>query len=203
MISGSWPGDLYWFQRKNNGPFAEGQVLKHENGKPITIGRATAVAAGDWNGDGHADLVVGEIEGKLVYLKGTGQTTFSQPEPLSAGSGLIREAGDAGPCLADWNGDGLLDLIVGSGSGSIALFENTGSRTEPKLGARIELLPANQHPERSCTRSKPAVADWNGDGNLDLLVGDFASLGSGAARTTHGWVWVYLRDKPAAISSAK
>jgi hypothetical protein len=38
------------------------------------------------------------------------------------------------PCVADWNGDGLNDLIVGQFSqGKVKLFVNTGSAEEPVL----------------------------------------------------------------------
>ena len=40
----------------------------------------------------------------------------------------------------DERGDGLLDLIVGWGDGSVAWYRNVGSRTEPKLAKGITLV---------------------------------------------------------------
>ncbi len=95
----------------------------------------------------------------------------------------VRVAGDAGPYAADWDGDGDLDLLVGAGDGSVSLFRNVGSAGSPKLAGAEVLVPpgetafggdAPRQPRRGI-RSKVCAADWNGDGRLDLLVGDFAT----------------------------
>lgn len=40
----------------------------------------------------------------------------------------------ADPCFADWDGDGLPDLLIGDfAGGSIRYFENTGTMSRPKL----------------------------------------------------------------------
>lgn len=198
LVSGSYPGEIYWFRRKANGTFAAGETLKKLNGQALNVGRASCVAVTDWNGDGKLDLVVGDIDGKvhLVINKGTAQKpAFDKDEPVTADGKAI--AGDlAGPCVADWDGDGKPDLIVGNGNGSVVFYRNLGTKTEPKLAAGVNLLEpivqegANQNSKRSGGRAKVSVTDWNGDGKPDLLVGDFNSDGS---RQYHGWVWVYLR----------
>ena len=111
--------------------------------------------------------------------------------------------------MADWDGDGLADLLVGSGSGAVQWFRNSGTRTAPKLAKPVELAAAAGREFNvkklvaPATRTKPAVADWNGDGRPDLLVGDFTSSpGSSDAREYHGFVWVFLR-KPAAPTAAR
>jgi hypothetical protein len=65
----------------------------------------------------------------------------------------------------------------------VSLFRNTGSRQAPELAAAVQLVPPGaaggraEAPKeaRRGTRSKICVADWNGDGRLDLLVGDLAT----------------------------
>jgi hypothetical protein len=83
----------------------------------------------------------------------------------------------------------LLDLIVGWGDGSVVWYRNVGSRTEPKLAKGITLVQPAPWPSyddnapptednNPGVRAKVCVVDWNGDGHLDLLVGDF---GGGSA----------------------
>lgn len=74
---------------------------------------------------------------------------------------------------ADWDGDGDLDLVIGDVKGEVFLNRNAGSRTEFKFGAREPVL-AGGKPLKVCQKSDPLPVDWDGDGRLDLLVGDEA-----------------------------
>src|SRR5258705_186436 len=116
MISGSFPGEIFFFKRNADGTFAAAQKLKGKSGSPLIVGRASAVAFGDWDGDGLPDLVIGTIEGSVFKLRNEGtkeKPAFGAPEKMS----ISARQGDAGPCLADWDGDGKLDLLLGAGSG--------------------------------------------------------------------------------------
>jgi hypothetical protein len=99
------------------------------------------------------------------------------------GGQALRVSGDAGPFVADWDGDGVADLLVGAGDGSVSLYRNIGTAKVPRFAAAQTLVPAGEtsfgadaptKPRRGI-RSKVCAADWNGGGRLDLLVGDFAT----------------------------
>jgi hypothetical protein len=51
--------------------------------------------------------------------------------------------GPISPCAADYNGDGLFDLIIGKANGRIAVAINMGTATEPKFGAPVEIKGTN------------------------------------------------------------
>jgi len=192
VISGSWPGELYFFKGQGKGKYAASEKLKDSSGKLINAGSASTVFAADWRGTGKLDLLVGCIEGDVWLVPNDGtkeKPAFGKRVKLSAAGKEIRVShGDSHPVMADWEGTGKPGLIVGCGDGSVLWFRNEGTRTEPKLAAAVTLVPpAQQSTGRDATapkgptrgsRAKVWVADWNGDGHLDLLVGDFSySLG--------------------------
>lgn len=185
IISGSYqPGNLYLFKGNADGTFAKGQFINTVAGNPINVGAASAVFAADFDGRGVLDLVIGNINGDVSLVQNTGTRSaprFALPVALKADGVPIKVAGDAGPTVADWNGDGKLDLIVGDNSGAVQLYRNRSTdRTLDFAAPQFLVKPAGQTynaPARgeapsSGMRTKPTVADFNGDGRLDLLVGD-------------------------------
>ena len=235
VLSGSWPGELFFFRNDTRGGYEKPAKLKDKAGKTINIGggikrdadggltitgdgkfeqkdgrqyvvyegewieckpevsvgvtgTASAVYAHDWDGDGDPDLVVGDIRGNVYLIPNEGakdKWVFGNHQQVIAGGQPLRvQGGDAGPFVADWDGDGKPDLLVGSGDGSVWLYSNGAKAKGMELAAGRQLVPpaGEMHGENTPTqptrgvRSKVCAADWNGDGRLDLLVGDFASL---------------------------
>jgi hypothetical protein len=185
VISGSWPGEVYFFRRRPDGTFAAGEPLKGKNGKPLQAGSASAPFAFDWDGDGTLDLVVGTVSGEVFFVRNVGtreQPLFGEPLSITAGDKPIRvNEGDARPVVADWDGDGKPDLLIGCGDGSVVWFRNVGRAKEWKLDAARVLVPPSpspwrddrsRHPGDWGVRVTPCVFDWDGDSLPDLLVGD-------------------------------
>ena len=85
------------------------------------------------------DLVVGCIEGYVWFVEnesGSKELSFRNGVKLSAGEKEINVGhGDSGPAIADWDGDGTLDLIVGAGDGSVQWYPNA-SRAGPWCAPR-------------------------------------------------------------------
>ena len=177
------------FERTDEGTFVNFRGKRYEStiDNPIGItGSATTVRAADWDGDGDYDLIVGDISGDVYLVPNEGTPTaysFGKEQLLEIDGKPLDVPTRVGPEVADWDGDGDLDLLVGHEGGGVLLLRNIGSATAPKLAAPEQLVPpgyiayGENVPKdvRRGTRSKICVADWNGDGRLDLFVGEYAT----------------------------
>lgn len=137
--------------------------------------------ATDYNGDDIIDLLIGAPDGKIALYVNRGNNEnplFSVYTPLTSGpDGEIIDVGErAVPCMADLNGDGLNDLLVGSGEGYLYYSKNEGSSEHPLL-SQIERLEDIMHqPIKVAHNCKPAVVDWDENGINDILLGSANGL---------------------------
>lgn len=90
-------------------------------------------AFGDLDGDGDADLILGEETGRLHYFEntaGAGEVaafTLAEAALTDAANETIDVGQFSTPQLFDLDNDGLLDLLVGEKLGSVNYFRNEGS----------------------------------------------------------------------------
>jgi hypothetical protein len=151
----------------------------------------SAVGAGDLDGDGYDDLFIGargaddgERDGGAVYIvMSTGalsgdDTIDNQADLTITGSGSGDSLGDgAAPLIADFDGDGSTDLILSAAQeGEVYLFLDAGS-----LAGEVDTRDATMRLEGDVADRFGEAADLgdvDGDGILELVVGDPDTAGS-------------------------
>ncbi|MBI3862133.1 MAG: VCBS repeat-containing protein [Planctomycetia bacterium] len=73
--------------------------------------------------------------------------------------------------VADWNADGLADLLIGGATGHVLFYPNRGTKTEPRYAYAQLVTTDDGRPLDVGWSAAPLVVDWDGDGRPDLLSG--------------------------------
>jgi len=130
---------------------------------PIVGGNQLGVAAGDVDRDGDLDLVIAQHDLVNGLYLNDGSARFSD---ASTRLPALQEATFA-VTLGDVDGDGDLDLLFGNGPWQDRLHLNDGN------GYFTDVTATHLPPDADPTRAV-RLADIDGDGDLDLLVANFA-----------------------------
>ena len=123
----------------------------------------------DMDGDGDMDLFVGDANGNVTYYSRGDEGNLTNGGLVTVDDEEI-SVGRAAPHVTDWDQDGDFDLLVGMFSGSITLYENTGS-AEEFVFTNQGLIQADGEHIWVGADAAPAFADLDGDGKRDLIVG--------------------------------
>jgi len=144
-------------------------------GTDIDVGSRATPTIVDWNSDGKKDLVVGALDGKVYIFINEGTDTEpdfnSQTLAQNSGVDLIVPSSRSSPHVLDTDGDGKKDLLVGNTNGQLLLYTNTGTDEAPSFSGYTAVESEGNPIDLSATRSRPFVADWTGDGMMDVLIG--------------------------------
>lgn len=192
-IDGDGDSDLFWgdyfeeglllFENRAKGcgvPDLRGEHRRFPFDAPVLTSGYNAAAPGDVDGDGLMDVVMGVIGGayfpartsveNLYHVRQTARGVFEVV--TSRLISTVDVGSEAIPTLADLDGDGDLDLLVGNKisqntdtTGTLTWFENTGTAKVPSFRDRGPL------PMRGEYHYAAAVADLDGDGLPDLVTG--------------------------------
>ena len=144
-----------------------------------------ASAAGDVNGDGYADVV---IEGTnlsggagsssaYLYLGGPRGLLAKPPTTLASPGNAI---GYGGVAIGDVNRDGLTDVLITSSSNQYLFLGSTSTSSGVQTPIVYNLAAGNY--------AQPAIADLNGDGFDDLILGVSSTAGVGTVSVYRGSV---------------
>ncbi len=216
IIAGEQYGHLFvWPNRgtKADPAFPYCRFLFDDEGVPIDVGSSSAPKVVDWNGDGAQDLLVGaewnrillflnqgtNTDRRLKYvglLEADGETLMLPIRPLERGSEKIFKR-DYYPILetADWDDDGDLDLLAGGYvTGRVFFYENTETDADglPQLMLRGAIEADGKPLNVGHWCAAPCAADFDGDGDLDLISGNMpVSEKGGDAEGTEAFLRYY------------
>jgi len=168
------------------------ETTRAMSGDDITGERCISALAFDWDADGDYDLLLGSYENGHLYRQ-MNEGSNAAPEftgkniPVMTGKvpfALIARL--TTPRLVDWDSDGDMDLIVGSigdsygtgKGGGVYLSRNLGKPGAPSFGAFETLIVPSSKGQSAPTRPDAGLyadaVDFDGDGDLDLIVGGYS-----------------------------
>ncbi|QHI69180.1 FG-GAP-like repeat-containing protein [Tichowtungia aerotolerans] len=183
--------------------------LYENRGSPLTNGFAAPVSMkGEEMRTGCSQIMDVDGDGQLDAVSGSGyysgfrtngfvqKTSIALPLDSEAGS-LIQDSRIKGFAIADWDGDGVNDLIAsacywkeygfsdafnsdgvwtnGPLQGWFFFFKNQGSNQSFDLADPVQLMTVDQEPTDMFGNLNVAVNDIDRDGDLDIVSGDFIS----------------------------
>lgn len=161
LLLGTWKGRVAYYE--NTGGDFE---LSSESIVELERGSNSAPALADIDDDGDLDLFVGTSGGDIHFYRNEGST--DEPEFV-----LVQEAFPdvqanhrSVPTLYDIDGDGDLDLFIGTKIDGLLFYRNMGSAGEPDF--KKEPLPVSVDTPRLTT---PLFIDLDGDGSAEFLSG--------------------------------
>ncbi|MBI1821063.1 MAG: FG-GAP repeat protein [Nitrospirae bacterium] len=192
------PGQVKVFFGRNGYPnLTPDLVLQGENGQDLF---GTALAAGDLNGDGYDDIIVGAYHNSAggdfagrVYLYFGGPTLHTTPDKILTGFAAGEQFGVSVSSGQDINRDGYDDLLIGANLNSVK-----GARSgraylflgRPILSSYPDRVFNGENPDDHFGISVSLAGDVNGDGFPDFLIG----AGGNGTATHQGKAYLYYGE---------
>ncbi|MBN3582165.1 VCBS repeat-containing protein [Algoriphagus aestuarii] len=191
LICGEFLDQLMYFENigsRSQPKYKKGVYLSNSSGLVKMDLQMIIPVAIDWDQDGDTDLVVGDEDGRVALIRHTGNVkdgmpVFDSPVYFRQKADNLKFGALATPVSVDWDQDGDEDLISGNSAGYIAFIENVGGGSEPvwnqpKLlesdGEIFRIQAGNNGSIQGPAEAKwgyttLSVADWDGDGKMDIL----------------------------------
>lgn len=188
-------------------PIFHPPVYFQQQADTLKCGALATPVGFDWDADGDTDIISGNTAGYIEIFRnqsgpGAASPVWSPPERLRIDSGIFRiQAGPNGSIqgpaeakwgyttlsIADWDHDGLPDIVYNSILGQVHWLRNCGTRQQPqfRVAAPVEVEWTAPQPELAWGwlkpegkglltqwRTTPVAVDFNNDSLTDLIMLD-------------------------------
>ena len=192
IICGEFLDKFTYFEnignRKNPKYTSKGFLTNSD--KPITMDLEMIIpVAFDWDKDGDYDLIVGQEDGRVVFVENTGKLVnntpqFKLPKFFNQQADEVKFGALVRPYSVDWDNDGDDDLICGNTAGYVGFIENLDGSNPPKWAEPVYLKADDeviriqagnngsiQGPcEAKWGYTTLSVGDWDHDGLQDIMI---------------------------------
>ncbi len=187
---------LVWY--KNIGKVANRAVFQLADTNFLQLSKDTPVLSiqpvfADLNGDGKKDLILGDMNGNILYYTNNSNGTNFQFTLQTRALGNIDAGSNASPAFHDFDSDGDQDMVVGTRNGFLRYYANTGTVNSPNFNAsptidtfgkvrvNYSFVALNGTTYTDVTGyATPVIYDLDGDNKPEIIVGSL-----------HGNVFVY------------
>jgi uncharacterized repeat protein (TIGR02059 family) len=176
LFIGNYYGDTVYF-KNTAAPGSTAPAYEAGSTNPFgitNVGYYASPVFTDIDGDGDLDLFIGNYYGNTFYFKNTaapGSTAPAYEFVTTNPFGITDIGSHARPVLTDIDGDGDLDLFIGNRDGNTLFFKNTAA-----LGSTAPTYEAGNTNPFGITDigsyASPVLTDIDGDGDLDLFIGN-------------------------------
>jgi hypothetical protein len=139
-----------------------------DNYDSIDVGAGSAPYFVDIDDDGDFDLFLGEENVNVNFYRNIGTSTSPGWDSVTADYGSINAGRHSVPVFVDIDDDSDFDLFIGQEEGKIYFYRNDGNHWLPNWS----FIAENYHFMDLGSYTKPALADIDDDGDLDLFVGE-------------------------------
>jgi hypothetical protein len=185
IMQGNGDGTITVFEQTaaNSATFGAGTLLKNSDGTTLDVGNYAKPTLADLDGDGLLELLVGEDTGTVLRYEqtattGSGALAFTKTTLFANPFGTATTGAPNGgsyprPTVADLDNNGLLDVLVGSNDGTLRRYEQTAANAAT-FTTKGQMTLADGTIIDAGDVDKPLLTDYDGDGYLDMLLGNKA-----------------------------
>jgi hypothetical protein len=164
LISGSWPGEIFFFRGGPRHTYAAPVKLKDKSGKTINVGGGRFESGDEFLFIGDATFQKNTRGKRVIRYEGEDIEIPEGKKVLIGGAATSVHA-------VDWNADGKIGLLIGEFEGRVYFVPNEVKGAGLAFGKEQALHADGKLIQVPGGHAGPFTTDWDGDGKLDLIVG--------------------------------